>query len=137
MTVTEAVRDRLLSLSAVTDIVGQRVYNLMFPQNFTRPAIRVERVTDIPGAHLRGMGLWDARVQVYCVAASKAQVDAIDAAVFGDGAGSGLAFWKGGIGSPPFQVDLCQPDLSGDDAERLSGGAIDFIDRRDYLVKHR
>jgi hypothetical protein len=116
VTVAEAIRERLLSLSAVTDLVGTRIRTLVLGQSDTLPAIRVQRITDNEGMHLRGSdGVRRSRVQVdsYANAASGTDPYAtarnVDEALHGDGAGSGLFGFKGDIGSPPFTVQAIFP----------------------------
>lgn len=105
MTVVEAVRDRLLAISALTAIVGQRVYSHLFPENAVAKSVRVQRIGTIEDAHLRGAsGVARARVQVDSIANSLADAYAIDEAVHGHGDGSALGYWKGDIGSPAFSV---------------------------------
>ena len=41
----EAIRARLLAVTAVTDLVGTRVYPLLLPQDPTYPAIRYQQIT--------------------------------------------------------------------------------------------
>lgn len=100
MTAAEVVRTRLLALSAVTAIVGQRVRTLILAQNETLPAIRVQRISESEPMHLRGSsGLQRARVQVDSYASTFAAARSLDAAVHGDGAGSGLCAFTGVVGS--------------------------------------
>lgn len=100
MTAAEVVRARLLSISAVTALVGQRVRTLVLAQNETLPAIRVQRVSESEAMHLRGsVGLRVARVQVDSYASTFAAARSLDAAAHGDGAGSGLCGFSGAVGS--------------------------------------
>ena len=43
--VGKAIRTRLLSVSAVTDLVSTRIYPLTLPQGVTLPAVRYQRVS--------------------------------------------------------------------------------------------
>lgn len=101
MTAVGVVRTRLLAISAVTAIVGQRVYALILPENATFPAIRVQRISQLEPMHFRGpVSMFSARVQVDAIAATKAAADALDAAVLGNGLGSvatGLKGWTGDL----------------------------------------
>jgi hypothetical protein len=91
----EVVRTRILSLAAVTAIVGARVYMLTFPQRVVLPAVRVQRIIDFEPMQLRGTdGSIVARVQVDAVALTREAAVALDEAIAGDGAGSGLIGWK-------------------------------------------
>lgn len=136
MTVAEAVRERILDLGAVTAIVGQRVTNALSHQSSVPPFVRVQEIDELEGAHLRGAdGVFRARVQVDSVALSKAAADDLDAAIKGDGAGSGLAFWSGSLGSPAFVVDVIRPDNKRDfyEPEELRQHRVS----RDYIVQFR
>lgn len=65
MTIEQVVTDRLESLSAVTAIVGTRIYQLKLRQNTAFPAVRVQLISDTKTYHLRGTdGIARARVQV-------------------------------------------------------------------------
>jgi hypothetical protein len=106
VTPAEAVRTRLLSLSVVTSIVGQRVRTMRLAQNETFPAVRVQEISTVEPMQLRGsVGLLTSRVQVDSYAEETSGVDAyaqardLDAAVHGDGAGSGLCGFSGTVGS--------------------------------------
>lgn len=113
MTVDTAIRARLLSLATVTALVNQRVFTVILPQGVTLPAIRVSRIGQDEPMHFRGpINMFRARVQVDSVGLTKAQVDAVDAAVQGDGLGSnatGLKGFKGEIGSPPMTIHAIIP----------------------------
>jgi hypothetical protein len=53
-TVEVAVRRFLASQPTVTALVGQRIYQLILPQNPTLPAIRLQVISEPPNYHLRG-----------------------------------------------------------------------------------
>lgn len=133
MTAAEAIRSRLLALSAVTDLVGSKVYVHVLPQSFTAPAIRVQRIDQLEDPHLRGTAMpVRARVQVDSVAKTLAEAYALDAAVHGPGDGTGLAGWTGEVGSPAVSVAAVLPiDVrDGFDAEDLKQYRV----MRDYAV---
>lgn len=113
MTVAQAVRTRLLACSAVTTLVGQRVYKDILPEQATLPAVRVQRISQVEDEHLRGVGgMNTSRVQIDSIAATKADAEALDAAVAGDGRGddaTGVLGWFGSFGSPAFEVDAILP----------------------------
>ena len=113
MTVDQAIRARLLSLTPVTALVNQRIFSVILPQGVTLPAIRVQRISQIEPMHMRGpVGMYRARVQVDSVSTSKASCDAVDSAVHGDGLGtyaSGLAGFKGDVGSPAMYIHAILP----------------------------
>jgi hypothetical protein len=66
MTVEGAIVSRLKADSAVSAIVGSRVYRLKLPQQPTLPAIRVQRVSRVEyEGHLRGRsGRFRSRIQI-------------------------------------------------------------------------
>lgn len=136
MTVDTAIRARLLTLTPVTALVAARIYTVIFPQGFNSPAIRVQRVGQVEEMHLRGpINVFRARVQVDSVGRTKAEVDAVDEAVQGDGLGnyaSGLKGFKGEIGSPPFVIRAILPADVRDtyDAEELRQYKVS----RDFFV---
>lgn len=108
MTPEAAVVERLLDISAVTAIVGTRVYLDKLPQQATYPAVLVQLVHEPISRHLRGSLRWRARVQVDAYVkdvgdAYSTDVDLADA-IHGDDAGSGLEAWFGSFGSPTFNV---------------------------------
>ena len=62
--VGKAIRTRLLSVSAVTDLVSTRIYPLTLPQGVTMPAVRYQRVSGNSDPHVRGTtGAATARLQ--------------------------------------------------------------------------
>jgi hypothetical protein len=130
------VRDRLLAVTAVTDLVSTRIYAGFLPQSPTLPAVLVQRVGEVQTSHLRGgQQLRVTRVQVTSVAPSRAAAVAVDEAVEGDGAGSGLSHWSGSTGSPAVTVRWTEPAgvREGYDPGELRQYRID----RDYRVHHR
>lgn len=134
--VAATVRDRLLSLSAVTALVGTRVTTGTRPQSDTRPAILVYRAGEVQTEHLRGgESLRMSRVHVALMDTTRAGVEALQTVVVGDGAGSALDYWFGTAGSPSVEVRLMQPFGATDDysaAERR-----EFRTTRIYRVFHR
>jgi len=115
VTVEEAIRARILSLSAAIAICGTRVWTQQLPQSPVYPCVRVSMVDDPTMYHLRGpRGTTPARVQVDKYAQKPgdiyATLSALEAAIDGDGLGrqaSGLSGFIGGIGSPPFVIKAC------------------------------
>lgn len=130
------VRDRLLAVSGVTDLVSTRIYAGFLPQSPTLPAVLVQRVGEVQTAHLRGgEQMRVTRVQVTSIATSRASAVAVDAAVEGDGAGSGLSHWSGSVGSPAVTVRWTEPagvreDYDPDELRQ-------YRITRDYRVHHR
>jgi hypothetical protein len=118
VTVAAAFVTRLLSLTAVTDLVGTRIRNMRLRQGEAQErAIRVQRISETQEMHLRGaVNGFRSRVQVDSYAPEASGVDpylaaaAIDAAVHGDGAGSGLCGFAGAVGGDGFVFTSILPD---------------------------
>jgi hypothetical protein len=130
------VRLRLLAISAVTALVGTRVTAGQFQQSTALPAIAVEFVDDIPSSHFRGgNSLKPTRVQVTCIAETRAAAMAVASAAYGDEAGSGLANWVGDLGSPSVPVSWIKAlgAREGYDPDELRQYRV----QRDYMVHHR
>jgi hypothetical protein len=103
VTPEEAVLDQLLATSAVTDLVGQRVYQLMLPEHGTLPAIRVQLIDDPELYHLRGNMLPGyAMVQVDSYARRSSGGDPyLEVATVGAAVNSALTVEGWQVGSPP------------------------------------
>ena len=111
MTVEEAIRARLLTLTALTALVSTRVYLDKLPQSPTYPCVRVTLVDELSEYHLRGgEGYRRARVQVDVYARELSGVDpyALAATVAdtinGPDDGTGLSGWAGRVGSPGLEI---------------------------------
>ncbi|MGE0362795.1 MAG: DUF3168 domain-containing protein [Vicinamibacterales bacterium] len=130
-------RLRCLETSALTALVGTRVYTGILPQSVTVPAVLIELVGGFQDGHLRGgNSLRMTRIQITAVAATRAEAVAVQAAIDGDNAGSALAYWRGGIGSPAVQVSLCEP--VGDPREEYVAGELrQFRRQQDFRMYHR
>lgn len=132
MDVAALVRARVLQITGVTTLVGQRVYTgPRWPQSVTVPAVRVHQMSPQESSQLKGSsGMIKARVQVDSLATTRAAAIALDALIDGDGAGSGLNHWSGTIGS--VQVKVIEP------ADMNEGFEPDEIQQykvmRDYFV---
>ncbi len=118
MTIEEGIASLLATLSSVTTLVGTRIRVLRLAQSETYPVIRVNRISEVQEMHLRGaINLFSARVQVDSFSREASGVDAyaqarnVDAAVHGDGAGSGLCGYHGTVGgSPGLRIQGMFPD---------------------------
>lgn len=146
MTPEQAVISRMESISAVTAIVGTRIHQLKLPPTPTYPAIRVQHVSEVTEAHLRGSGgLRHTRIQIDAVARESSGVDALDQAlalaeaIEGNGGGSGsvapsgLAGWRGTMGSPAsIRIDAILKAASGQDYD--AGELRTVRVRHDYIV---
>lgn len=123
MTVVEAWRARLLSLTPVTNITSTRIRSLVFAQSERWPAVRLQQIGRIEFMHLTGSShVYRARIQVDSViaiatsATPYADAYALAEAVHGDGNGAnatGMCGWKGDIGSPAFTITGILPDGAG------------------------
>lgn len=139
MTASRIARLRLLACSPVTALVSTRITELVLSHSGDLPAIRIQEISETQDAHMRGpSGCVVTRVQVDCVAASKASAEAVEAAVHGDGLGesaTGLHGWKGTIDTPAVQVDAVFPAGRQEhyDADELK----QFVVSRDYLIHWR
>jgi hypothetical protein len=113
MTVEDAVVARLASLTAVTALVGSRIYLDKLPQEPSYPCVRVQLIDEVESYHLRGGGLKTARIQVDACARERSGVSAyglaatVAAAIHGNDAGSALSGWTDAIGSPAFRIFAC------------------------------
>lgn len=131
-----AGRQRILAIDAARAIVSTKVYSGVLEQSVVPPAVLVQRVDSVSGGHLRGGNdLWATRIQVTSVAATRAAAVALDLAIYGDGAGSGLAYWHGGFGSPAVEVRLVEPAAVTEDY--LAGELKQYRVLRDYVMHHR
>jgi hypothetical protein len=131
VTPSAALKTRLVGLSAVTTLVGQRVYVDLLPQKPTLPAIRVQRISELEDAHLRGArAIRRARVQVDAIAASLETATAVSDAAHGDGAGSGLAGFEGEISGQRVMAVLPSDTRSDYEGDELRQWRVS----RDYIV---
>lgn len=101
MTVEEAVVDRLLASSDVTDLVSTRITQLVVPQGSTYPAIRVQKVDEPRQYHLRGKDhLTAARIQVDIYTRPGAMDAYLSAATIGSAVEESLTVEGWSVGSP-------------------------------------
>jgi hypothetical protein len=143
--VEEAICARVAGLTAVIALASTRVYLDKFPQSPTYPAVRVQLVDDADEQHLRGpLGIKRARVQIdHCAHESSgsdpyAEAETLAAATKGDGLGtsaSGIAGFKGTIGSPAFAIEDCKPVLRTRDYDPAELRVVTI--RQDYDVTYR
>jgi hypothetical protein len=133
VTPAAAVKSRLSAITGLTSLVSARIYVDLLPQKPTLPAVRVQRISEIEDAHLRGVGaIRRARVQVDAIATSLETATQVSDAAHGDGAGSGLSGWQGDLGSPAVRVMAMLPtdtrsDYEGDELKQWRVS-------RDYFV---
>lgn len=134
------VIERLEQVSAVTNVVSDRLYAVNPPQQPTTPYVRVQRISSPLDQHLRGPGYpaqW--RFQVDCCDADGdgkdplGTVDALAAAVIGDGLGpgaSGLFGWMGQLGGSPVRFNVRNVEL-------LHAGDREFFPEEMRMVRVR
>ena len=117
-----ATRTRLLAVSAVTDLVGTRVYWEALPQGATLPAIVLElNTSECIDRHLAGTGvLFESSVNVYCYADTHTASVALGDAVY-----TALEFQSGTWGTVSIKrvyventQDVTEPPRDGSQAAR-------------------
>lgn len=123
MTAVDVAIERLEDVSAVTALVGDRIYASHLPQGVTYPALLVRFVGEGVDQHLRGRnGLQRDRVQVdaYALETSGSdpygQANAVAEAVRGNGLGTtatGLFGWIGTVGGSPPTARVRNVELLG------------------------
>lgn len=87
-----SIRNYLLAQTSVTDVVGQRIYADRLPQTATLPALEMTVVSDVPEMQLSDItGITKARIQLACIAATRAVCRALALAI----RTSGIAAIKG------------------------------------------
>lgn len=75
--VISAVRTYLLAQSAVTDLVGQRIYLDILPQNATTPAVAMSKISESEQHKLSDrLGFVQTRIQFECFADKRHVTDA-------------------------------------------------------------
>ena len=127
MTLCEALRDRLVTLPAVTAITGTRIYTLKFPQSVTAPALRLQEIDRVSTMQLRGDDwLRRSRVQIDAIESETHGPDPYDtvhtlaAAVRGElttGAPSGLVGFTGDLSGLAVSAILADDLRESYDAE--------------------
>lgn len=131
MTPSAAIKALLVSLAPVTTLVEQRVYVDILPQKPTLPCIRVQRISEVEGVHLRGArDSRRARVQVDSIALSLEAATAVSDAAHGPGNGSGLSGFEGDISGQKLMAILPADTRSDYEAEELKQWRVS----RDYIV---
>lgn len=135
----EAFRRLVLSLPAVTDLVGERVYAIAAPQNVPLPYIVTSVVSDVPGHHMKAASnMAEARIQadLYAVRyegtdSAKALAKAMREGI--DGYDSTVTF---GADSNQMEIWLeNQTDGNFDPEPGAEVGPFRVI--QDYMVQHR
>lgn len=145
MRVEEAIRMRVVSLPAVTALIGARVWTDKLPEQATYPCARVQFVDDTVPYQLRGpIGTQSARVQVDAFAREVSGIDPYDQAldvleaIEGDGGGrnaTGLAGFIGEIGSPALEILGCFPQSRRRDYDPEELRIVTMS--RDFIIWYR
>lgn len=135
MTIAEAVRTYVLTLTPVTALVNQRIWTYRFEQKPTLPAIRIAQVSELQSGHLRGTtNLRWARIQIDVIATKVKDAREVDQALQGayaNGAPTGLLGIDTWVGSPavriivPKTLGYLEPDWEADEL-RLSRVTRDY-----------
>lgn len=140
MTPVVAAITVLRDASPLTALVGTRIYNGTSGQHPVLPCVVVWTISEVRGLLLRGPdGLARARVQVESRATTKPVVDAVAAAVHGDGLGaqaSGLFGFIGAVGgSPAFHI--VNVESSGYREDYDADQLRQYWVQRDYMIHFR
>ena len=84
--VIKPLRQYFLSKTAITDLVGQRIYASRLPQNATIPAVVMRILTEQYEHNLAGLsGIVQTRVSIECYASSAETARAIATAIIWSG----------------------------------------------------
>ena len=90
--VVSAVRTYLLSRSAVTDVIGQRLYLDVLKQNATLPAATISKVSESHSHTISNRsGFVQTRLQIECYSKQRLTTDSLAEAIYK----SGIAAVKG------------------------------------------
>lgn len=140
MTLGDGVKERLLAMSALTTLIGQRVFETVLPQNEKRPAVRFYVIGTPHAVHQRGpVNQYWTRVGVDSYVPiggidPLGEVQAVAAAVLGDGLGpgaSGLKGWSGLLGGSPLQLHIFDIQVTrGEDS-----GRVEMEEQRRLVVR--
>ena len=136
MTLEDAIYDRLAAITAVTDLVGSRIYRHRRPQGSALPAISFGRVSTQPVNHAGGTtDTTEARIQIDCWSDDQSECRDLADAVRGDSTANGLNGWtRTGGGDPVISMVHLVTDI--DLHENPTGGqdAIIWRINQDYLI---
>jgi hypothetical protein len=126
-----AVRTYLLTIPAITDIVGQRIYTDILPQSAALPAVTMDKVSTRHDHQLSDFaGLAHTRIQFGCFASTRLVANALAEAI----RSSGLIVLKGlnsdvdirGVRCDDGQRNYVDYPTDGSDEHRYVT-TIDFI----------
>lgn len=139
--VENALAGKLAGTSAISSLVGARIYPVLLPQDPTYPAITYQRISGERRHDLQGAsGIGHPRISVSCWATTYAGVKALAAAV--RKALDGFRGTLSSADSPPLtvtalavmienEIDLFEPDASADGRRGIHRVV------QDYTVTHR
>jgi hypothetical protein len=127
MTISDAIKARLLDITPVVALVGQRVYELVLPQNERRASVRYHVFGKLIERHMKGpVNQFAQRCRVDSYVPIEGSIDPIaearelGEAVLGDGLGreaTGFAGWSGVIedsGSPSGPIHILNVEVLDD-----------------------
>ena len=112
MTIEGAILARLLAVTAITNIVGSRIYAPHLPQKPVFEAIAF-RLISAPRVHAFGSdpGLVQARWQIDAWGNTYEEARDLGDAIRGDGAGSAFSRWNGTLDSTVVQGVLLENEI--------------------------
>jgi hypothetical protein len=129
MTIEQALITKLLTVSALTALIGQRVYYVgRTPQDVTLPYVVIQTIDDLPDHNHQGnSNLYTVRIQVNAFASTYLGCKAVDAAILA-GIDSQYGTWSG------LAVNSCLAeaamDFDNSDDPNISGI------HRDYIIQY-
>ena len=109
----EDLRAYLLTLSAITDLIGQRVYFIKLPQDTTFPALTINRIsTQRRRSHGGNSNLTRPRIQLTCFAETYLATKAISTQIV-----NALESYVGTMGSTQVYDSFVENELDLYDSE--------------------
>lgn len=128
---SEAVAKYLLTQTAITDLVGTRIYPDVLPEACTLPAIVYSEISDNDNYHLSGVcTAAECRVQIDCYGATRASANAVGRKVR-EIIGNGTSREMGGM-----QVLSCHSENGHTMQEQPVNGTDNwrYVRSRDFLI---
>ena len=127
MLIEQAIMTKLLATTAITDLVGQRIYFTRAAQDTAKPYLVITKISDIPHyCHDGPAGISDARIQFSAFAETYQAVKNLNAAI--RTAFEGFTGLMGG--SSGVYIGKCFKDLEADfyeDDTRLFNSPVDYL----------
>jgi hypothetical protein len=147
VTLGDGIKERLLAMAPLTSLVGQRVFELVLPQNEKRTAVRFFVMGAPRPTHRRGpVNHFSQRVQVDSYVPiggidPLGEVKAIADAVMGDGLGddaTGLSGWRGSLVGSPDTLHVFDVEVTDDGQGMVEMDEIRRVRiRQEYRVHWR